>query len=190
MIGAHLLADLAPTTSSTALVTYTAGLNFVALPYDYSTVTLADVFGYSSPTLYVWSPTTLQYVLTPTAPADAVRVGQGYWVNFPQAVSVTKAGTPASTSSSYTISLSAGWNQIGDPFTAAVPISGFSVGVGGQTYPFANASGTAALIGSVFYGYNPSSNGYVTFGAGNSLEPGQGYWIHASQAATLSISPP
>lgn len=188
--GASLLADLAPgaTTPSPPVASFPAGLNFLSLPADYSGVPVSTVFGDNSAALYAWSPTLLQYLLAPASPADAVHLGQGYWVRFSTAVTVTAPGNPAPTNAPFTLSLSNGWNMIGDPFNAGIPVGNLSVSNGGQTSSFADAV-SAGLISGTLYRYDLGSRAYAPLGSGDSLAPTQGYWVRAFRAVTLQVPP-
>jgi kumamolisin len=179
----------AATPSASAVATFPAGVSFISLPYDYTGVPLPTIFGGESVTLAVWEPALLQYVMTPVAPANQIVLGSGYWVDLPSAVTVTTSGAAASTESPYAIGLSAGWNQIGDPFPTSESISSLQVGANGKTYSFADAV-TSGLIGADLYSYNPSSGGYTPLSSGGSLQPDLGYWIYAASGVILQVPAP
>jgi uncharacterized repeat protein (TIGR03803 family) len=164
---------------------YQAGLTFFSSPYDYPGVDLDSLVGYAGVKLAVWNPTTMSYALTPNAPADQIRLGVGYWARFPQSVQLSP-GTPAPLNQPFTISLSAGWNQIGDPFLVSIPLSSVTFNNGAMTYAQAT-SGTSPTIGSI-YSYNAAKGQYVV--DRGSLVPQQGYWIWASVGTTMQITPP
>nr|MDQ2688205.1 hypothetical protein [Armatimonadota bacterium] len=194
--GANLLAALsaAPSTGGGVIGgNFRAGLNFFSLPYDYSGVSLNALFGYNGVQLAAWRPDLLQYVLTPTAPTDAVHIGQGYWARFPRAVTVTTAGAAADPHANFPLNLPLGWNAIGDPFPAAVSVSGLQFVADGRTLAFADAV-SAGWVSGTLYRYDASQNsgagGYVATGAGDALAPGQGCWLHAARPLTLVIPPP
>jgi hypothetical protein len=140
-----------------------------------------------------WRSDLLQYVLTPTAPADAIHIGQGYWALFPRAVSVTSAGNAADPGADFDIGLGLGWNAIGDPFPAVAPVSGLEFIADGQTSVFADAV-QAGLVSGTLYRYDPSLNSgqgeYVAVSAGDVLAPGQAYWMHTSRPLILAVPPP
>ncbi len=182
--GTNLLPDLAPTVS----VAFGTGINFIAVPYDYSSVALDTLFGYSGVTLAVWNPTTQAYAITPTSPANKVTYGTGYWVRFPSGILVSSFGLPASTSSNFNISLKAGWNQIGDPFFTAVPIANMTVTASGTTTSYVDAIGTN--ISDTMYFYNQSTNAYVAAGPTGTMQAQKGYWIYAFQNCTLTVPHP
>ena len=110
--------------------TFPAGIQMISSPYRYDSVgDFAVLFGLTpplqspSPHLVRWDPTLGSYLFYPAAQAFTLTPGQGYWVNFPSASYIHFDGVPVSTSQSYPINLEAGWNQIGDPFPAAAPLS-------------------------------------------------------------------
>ncbi|MDR3707707.1 MAG: chitobiase/beta-hexosaminidase C-terminal domain-containing protein [Capsulimonadaceae bacterium] len=163
---------------------YSAGLNFFSSPYDYPGVALDTLFGYTGVKLAVFDPSSYAWAVTPTAPADALRLGGGYWARFPHAVTLTSIGTPAPSGSPFAITLAAGWNMIGDPFTTAAPLSSITFGADGMSYAGAVLSG---LVGPALWAYDSSSNGYIS---ATSLEPLKGYWIFAYSATSMSVPHP
>lgn len=170
----------------------TGGLQMISSPFDYSTVgDFSVLFGltpplgttHGGPDLYAYAPALTSYLTYPTAPADTLRLGQGYWAILPANAYVRRKGTPAPTGQSFRINLLPGWNMVGDPFLQAVPISSISVDTvtPGTPVPI----GSASTVQMPFYNYNGSA--YQTLGGGDSLQPFQGYWIHATQPAELVI---
>jgi subtilase family serine protease len=175
--------------------TYPAGLNLISAPYDYTGVPLDSLFGYSGVLLAAWQPVTAAYALTPNAPADAMHLGQGYWVNLPTAVTLSSAGTPADTTHDFSIALQPGWNQIGDPFITPVTLGNVTVTAGSAAVPFSQATtATPLLLSSLVYRYAPKSGtaagSYVWVRSTESLQPGLGYWVYAYQAVTLTVPHP
>ena len=133
--GAGLLADLSGTTLPAPLsapFTLPAGLSLFSLPDTYVGSSLNSLFG-GTDTYYIWSPATGQYTM-PTAPL--AQPGQGYWVRLPQSVTVTQTGQSATDTLPRTVSLSPGWNQVGDPFASQVAVANLQVVVNGQLYSF------------------------------------------------------
>ena len=187
--GESALSNEASATPAAAVATFAAGIQFISLPYDYSSVALPTLFGYSSVSLFVWNPALDQYVVTPNAPADHIRLGQGYWVRFPAATTVTLQGTPAATSADFTMALSAGWDQIGDPFSTTISVSQFKVIAGTQSYALAAAQ-NKGIVGASLYRYDTGTGSYAVVGASDTLQPGQGYWIYIAENVTLDIPHP
>lgn len=171
------------------LHTFAQGLQLFSVPYDYSGYALFVVLGYSSPTLAVWSPSNSTYVLSPVTPADKIRLGQGYWARFPQTVSLDAAGTLAPTSGPFAISLTKGWNMIGDPFTTPVDMSSLMVeDSSGTQHTFADAT-QAGLVGATLYSYPANASAYTAQTSGP-IDPYAGYWVLAGQNCTLLVPAP
>ena len=185
---------------------FAAGLNFFSVPYNYSAagVGFDALFGtlntgtlsMPSPSdsnrshIYVYDPAQLQYVLDPTPPADAPRLGQGYWVYLLNPHAVTSPA-PAAGTSTIAVALRAGWNMIGVPSLQSISVSGasglhFSNLAGGGALDFATASSsTYRLISGTMYGYTGS--GYVPLTAGGTMAPWQAYWIYAYNDTNVLI---
>lgn len=186
-----------------AAYTYTAGLQMISAPYDYTGIgDFAAVFGLTetqaqlTPRLIQYVPALGSYVFYPTAPADTLRLGQGYWIRFPAASTTTPAsylhilGTPASTASAFSIPLQQGWNQIGDPFPVAAPLSSMSVvSSAGTTLGLLGATGTTATVQPTLYGFSGTSYTALTPST-DSLAPYAGYWVFAFGKCSLSVPPP
>ena len=171
---------------------YAAGLQMISAPFDYTGLgDYAALFGLtqaqagSSSPLIQFAPTLNRYVFYPTSPADTLRLGQGYWVRFAKASYVQAAGVPASTAQAFSIPLQQGWNQIGDPFTAAVPLNTITVvAASGSSGPLASST----VVQTTLYDYDTTTNAYAALTpASDSLQPYLGYWVFAFQNSTLSV---
>jgi len=173
---------------------FAGGLNFFSVPFDYPGVPLDRLFGYPGVTLAAWSPYTFQYALTPGPPADQIRLGRGYWARFPRALALTSLGVAADVSQDFAIPLETGWNSIGNPFLASVPLGSLTIVAGGTSLPFGQASGPGGTVAAAVFGYNASLNGgvggYFPVAPGDPLQPGHGYWIQAFQSVTLKVPHP
>ena len=181
------------TITPTPGTSFSAGLKFFSVPFDYPGMGLDGVFGYSGVKLAAWNPASFQYMLTPNAPADQLRLGYGYWARFPKDVTLEQVGVPADPKAAFPVPLLSGWNAVGDPFPAPLALKSLTfVGAGGPL-SFDQASGPGGIIKASVYAYDPSLNsggGYSALGADGRLQPGQGYWIYALQQATMSVPPP
>ncbi len=172
---------------------FAAGLQMISAPFDYTGVgDFASLFGLTlplaatSPRLIQWQPTQSSYVFYPTAPADTIRLGQGYWVRFTQPSYISKVGTSAPDSQPYSISLTAGWNQIGDPFNGDVSLSGATVSnsSGGATTSLA----ASPLVQPIVFSFNTSTSLYDQLDpTAGTLTPYLGYWIYARQNSVLTL---
>ncbi len=188
--------DFTGITGLPALHTFAAGLNFLSLPYDYSGSSFDAVFGAlntapagTTPNgnrthAAVWNPLVSQYALDPTAPADALRLGVGYWIFLKSAVSITQPGV--ATGGAIHVALHPAWNQIGVPSTSPVPVSSLTFTSGTTTLSFANAVGTANhVVSGTLYRYDGAN--YQTVSASDSLQPYQAYWIKVFVDTTVNI---
>lgn len=180
-------ANYAGSTSSAAALTitgngpsYPAGINFFSCPYDYPGVSLDSLFGYSGVTLLTWNPTGNVYDA-----ASGLHIGVGYWARFPQAVTLTSIGTPASTTSPFVITLYAGWNQIGCPFTTSTQLSSLTFGPADVSFGQAT-SGSNALIDGTFWTYTGGS----AYTAASSLDPMKAYWVYAYTNTYMTVPAP
>ena len=172
------------TVTPNAGLSYPSGLNMISLPYNYSGVSLATIFGFSPVVLYSYDPAKFGYD-TITDPGSVPPPGMGFFINFPKATTVTQVGTPVDTTQNQLLPLSQGWNLIGDPFLVDEPLSGLQVIFNTTTTGYSKATN---LVSSP-YGYTPNGS-YYTLSSGQSLKVGQGYWVYASQPVTLVIPHP
>ncbi len=165
--------------------TFGQGLQMISSPYFYTGVgDFAAIFGLSVPSarLIAWDPNLNSYAFYPTAPANTLSPGTGYWVNFPAAAYPHFDGALVSVAAPFTLALASGWNLIGDPFPTAVSLS--SVTVNGSAL-------SASAVSQTLYTYNTPSGRYVTVSAAaGSLQPYAGYWIYTAQPVTLDIPVP
>ena len=173
-------------------------LQMISAPYDYTTAgDFLSLFNLTSaqivtggPNLIAYSPALSRYLLYPNVPADTLRLGQGYWARLPADGTVRRHGTLAPTNQSFRINLAAGWNQIGDPFLTAVPVS--SLQVDGTLSPGAPVGiSSSADVSLPLYSYpGTSASTYAQIFADGTLQPWAGYWIFAKKAVTLVVPPP
>lgn len=194
-LGLNLLNDLAP---ASTYRTFASGLEFFSIPYDYSSLTLANLFGYTSPRILIWDPVNSAW----NVPSE-ISLGKGYWVRFPSSITITTIGIPGTATTTlsgdttgttyYAIPLQAGWNQIGNPFTTNVTI-GDTIKVNALKSAWSSAVGSGTILGTLYY-YDPSQDTtqYLTVTSSSAspyLIPGFGYWIYASADATLYLPSP
>ncbi len=103
--------------------------------------------------------------------ADPLENGLGYWLKFPVVQNVIF--NSANGLSSQSVSLAAKWNMMGS-IGKSVPVS--------VVKDITHDPG-GIIVGNIF-GYN--AGGYFTASA---IEPGKGYWVKASGAGTITLSP-
>ena len=179
------------------LNTFSAGLQMISAPEEYAGIGFSGALDLASPRVAVWDPTNVQYVFSPTPPADTFHPGQGYWVKLAQPVNLFDQGVPTATTAPFAISLAAGWNMIGDPFPASVPLSGLQVqDSAGKSYSDLNSAALSGLVSPILYSYSPDDAAYASGNyqpvteAGGALVPFKGYWIHAFQSSKLIVPVP
>jgi len=178
------------------LHSYPAGIQMISAPADYTGTSIEQIFGGATGIeLATWVPgnTPAGYTFSPSYPSDTMHIGRGYWVNFSGPVNVTADGIPASTNQPFQIGLGSGWNMVGDPFPASVPISTLSVVDSvGNVYSFLQASSpTVNLLNGTIYKYDVNTGSYVSesvAGAGaDTIDPYVGYWFQAYTACTILV---
>ena len=169
--------------------TFPAGLQMISAPYAYGAGDdLAGLFGLTppltatGPRFAAWSPLQAGYLLYPSSPVNTLAAGLGYWARFPAPSYLHYDGPLVPASAPFSISLGAGWNQIGDPFPLPVPLSSLSAGV---------SSAGASAISPTLYRYDTASGAYAALNpSADALQPYTGYWIFAYQPTTLAFPPP
>jgi len=169
-----------------ALHSFPTGLQFISVPFDYSTQDPAVVVGTpvgQTLRMAAWDPALGRYAIYPAAPADRLRLGMGYWLRLAQPQDLVSEGTRAG--NPYYIPLGAGWNGIGDPFTSAVDFYSLRV---------RDSRGVERTIQEAFAA-GQVRNGLFVYGLGGyslatSLLPYSGYWIYAGQPVSLVVADP
>jgi uncharacterized membrane protein YgcG len=171
--------------TSAVLTTFPAGLQMISAPSDYSVFTVDQIFNPGGVDLAVWQPLLGSYVITPTAPADTIRPGQGYWARFTTPTKLLDKGVHVDETQPFSISLHQGWNMIGDPFAENVSLSQVQVGVNGQSQNFPIWPRPGAPVMSHLYTFPPGATEYQVEAV--SLKPYAGYWLFAFKDCTLVI---
>ncbi len=185
--------DFSGLTGLPAVHTFPAGLQFVSLPYNYASLGFDGVFGPLNTAttpgnrshVALWDPVASSYVLDPTAPADAPRLGVGYWIFLKNSTAVTQTGTtPTGTVS---VALHPAWNQIGVPSINGVTVNTLRfMGSDGISRSFADAAGAQFhLISPTLYRYDGTA--YQPVSPSDTLQPWTAYWIRVYADVTLQI---
>ncbi len=177
---------------------YGAGIQLIALPYDYTGRESRSVFGlvpgsqeYNAFTIAEW--TGQDYNIGPNIP---FRLGRGYFVRLANVTTVQARGR-AVPEASVAVPLVAGWNLIGHPFDPSVGDLTLATDVrvvppgqdpNGPGISVAEAV-AAGLVRDVVFSYTGSTGGsqYVQ---GNLIKPWFGYWFRAFQPVTLKLNRP
>jgi hypothetical protein len=157
------------------------------VPYTFAGISPSSLLG-TTITLAVWNPLTISYAVSPTPPANAFTLGQGYWVRLSAAASLYKTGEAADPTIPFQVALGAGWNMIGDPFEVTAPIANMTFQIGtASPVTYAQAVSSGLITGALFT-FGPSDSAYEVKGPSDSLQPYWGYWIYANQACNVNIS--
>ena len=130
---------------------------------------------------------------------EPIQLGSGYWLNLSADTKMTLTGTVLKNEPYYSVGLSYGWNQIGNPFQSDIDISKLQFQHLADNIPAtlaeAIANGWIDATSSVstttatgFWKYT-SANGYQPASA---LEPWFGYWIRVlvSEGVTITFPNP
>lgn len=182
-----------------AQFTFAAGVRLISVPYDYTGtgITPPNLLGTNQIATWVTDPSLTdpvtgfrggQYVLYPTPPADALRLGRGYFVRFPQSEDFTRPGNPAPSDQPFAIVLDKpGWWLIGAPFPFSVDWQRTQVvnRANNQRLTLRDAVVQGLLRDSLFT-LNLTGTGYQL---SSTIDPFLGYWVRveASQGVILLI---
>ncbi len=142
-------------TSASITVPIDSGWNMVSVPDTTNNMYKLSVYPYAQDQSVFTSNGGPYYLV------DTLKVGKGYWINYPPNRLVTYSGKPAF---KVGISLNTGWNMIG---SLSTPIQISSID-------------TTIIYPSSFREYD-SSGYHLT----ESIREGIGYWVKAKQAGTL-----
>ncbi|MBC7330084.1 hypothetical protein H5T88_06970 [bacterium] len=139
-----------------------------------------------------WSPKDNRYLFYPTdSQLATIKLGMAYWlkVGTPTKVDVSKSQpqppTPLSGTTPYSISLDAGWNQIGNPFVYPIDWGSVRVNYGGQVKGWLDAINSGWLRSYIFH-WKPEDSSYEwSVSSSYSLLPWEGYFIKVAVPCTL-----
>ena len=172
-----------------AAFTFPQGVSMASVPYDYSSGAgdAATIFG----TSFVATYNGTSYLLYPNLPGDgkSVTPGRAYWIEESAPMIFTKPGTPPA--SPFNLTLSAGWNMIGNPFSATVDwnllLFSVPVPVGSVAANTLMSLQTALVDGVVLapmWGYSQigGSSGGAGYVQSTSIVPFNGYWLYLNPA--------
>jgi subtilisin family serine protease len=179
----------------------TAGWHMFSLPYAPSPAAPApsSVFSGQPFKLDRWMTDTLQYAVIdaasgrndvgasfapPNSGVSSNPVGLGYWVYLPQDTTLTLSADPV-VSSSYSIPMSEGWSQVGDPYVFPVRLADAHFQTGIVTVSVAEALSKGWLRP---FAYRLNGSAYDQLATGDVvLQPWESIWIRAGQAGTLVV---
>lgn len=177
------------------------GLEMVSIPYTFSNSDAEWVFqslGSLAPggpaALIRFDPQISQYRWFPDAAVTAITPGNGFWLlnRNRESVVLPPDAVPVDQTRTQSVSLRAGWNQIGNPFTTTMPLEQVRVsGAYGGEWSLEEAVSRNMLLPTIF-AYDPATNSYTWNISGDQarLDPYMGYWLLARQDISLLFPPP
>lgn len=139
-----------------------SGWNMVSVPVVLHNSTVSVVFP-TALVVYAWNAATKSY-----SAVTSLEPGKGYWVAVTTNTTVALSGLPVVT---WTANMSTGWNMIGSVISQA----SFA----------APEDNPDSSVMAFTYWWDPVGKSYVL---GATVEPGKGYWIAATRAASLTLS--
>ena len=155
--GATWSTDTPGPSTVTVNVSYNDGWNLVGLPVSVDDAGYVSLFPEAiSGTLYSFDGGYIS--------EDALVVGAGYWLRFPESVSIDITGIPIN---EITISLDDGWNLI--------------AGITFETNTSNIQDPGGIIVPETFYNFD---NGYELV---NELIPGHGYWVRTNNTGNIVI---
>jgi hypothetical protein len=172
--------------NANVLHTFAAGLQMISAPADYSGFTMSQIFSpTNNETVVAWNASTASYAVAPTAPADTIRPGLGYWAKFKSSTDLLDLGAHTNPATPVTINLVRGWNLIGNPFSTPVTLSTTSISTGtvdAASFAYAVAN---QLLSPTLYTFSAGATAYQS--ETQTLQPYAGYWIYAYVDCTLIV---
>lgn len=183
--------------------TLPAGLQMVSVPVQSEEPDPKTVFGFEGNKWARYDPTKKAYVFYDNDPegftkfAEPTRVpGRGYWVVLSGSTQPMVFGATPDEGEPFAIGLTAGWNQIGNPFLAPVrwDVAAIKVRRNGETKALREAR-QAGWVEDYAWGWDGSK--YVLVYDNNllpstqgQLEGWRGYWVYAHAACELVLPSP
>ena len=169
-----------------ALHTFPAGLQFISVPFDYSSILPEIVLSMPAGQtldLAAYDPGLGNYAIAPRAPADRLRLGVAYWLSLQQAQDLVSEGTRAT--SPFLVPLARGWNGIGNPFLNTVDLYSLQVRDQAGVVRSIQEAFSLGLVRNGLYAY-----GIGGYRLATSLASYTGYWFYADEDVTLVFTDP
>ncbi|HEY3396558.1 MAG TPA: S8 family serine peptidase [Armatimonadota bacterium] len=142
-----------------------------------------------------YNPASSAYVMYKSEPLPnflKLRLGQGFWLNLGQPLTVSPTGQSAP-AGDLAAPVVAGWQMLGNPFFGSVDFAACTATYLGNTMDLASAE-AAGLLLSTAWVYDTATHGYVLVNdgaGGNSLiAPWQGIWVQGLKSCTLNLVRP
>jgi subtilisin family serine protease len=176
-------------------VTLQAGMHFFSSPLepaDHDPATLLDIPA-AQIKLARWFPAGNQYVIYSGGSSLPLTLGHGYWLKLAEPVTFEPEGSMAP-SGSLSVSLVRGWQQVGNPYFAAMNAGAATVNYEGTTMDLPSAD-AANIMRQVFWRYNRQTNSYTLvapfLGIGDArINPWEGFWVRVEKPCALILPRP
>jgi hypothetical protein len=147
----------------------------ISIPYDLEQKDVLSIFGL----LGQYDPTKWRLIQYQNGYKDypsftQLALGKGYWFNAKEQVSISLgAGTAPkfNQDSPFTLSLTQGWNLIGNPYPFNINWS-----------DILEANGSPSTVPNEYFVFNPNT---LSYDKSNSLKPFEGGWVLANQNISL-----
>ncbi|MBD3292400.1 MAG: hypothetical protein GF393_05715, partial [Armatimonadia bacterium] len=165
------------------------GLEMLSIPYAFINSDATNIFGSLSDSVYPGGPVALwrynperqEYQTYPDTFAANIEPGEGLWLlnQNRETIVLPDDAEQVPTAVAYNLPISAGWNQIGNPFVVPMRFDQVEViGPSGSQWSIVEAT-QRGLILPVLYAYDPENNEYVweTSLQAADVVPFEGYWL-------------
>ncbi len=165
--------------------TFRAGLHMMSLPIYPLTPSVAEVLGLPETSFLMarWDPRlgAGRYRIWPDM--EPFTPGRAFWLRVYSDFTLNCTGILPDPELDFPVTIYLGWNMIGSPRLASVPVENLRIQEGTEpSMPFSEAV-TNHLVQSTIYTYD-ASVGYVLADA---IEPFAGYWIRSLKAGELRV---
>ncbi|MFO8080328.1 MAG: FlgD immunoglobulin-like domain containing protein [Armatimonadota bacterium] len=178
------------------------GLEMLSVPYEFVNSDASNVFGSLSDSVHPGGPAALwrynperqEYQSYPEPFASNIEPGRGLWLlnQNRETIVLPEDAEEVPDNLAYNVSVSAGWNQIGNPFVVPIRFDRVEViGPDGTQWSISEAA-NRGLILPVLYAYDAAQNEYTWETSLQAMDvvPFEGYWLLAYRDVTLVFPPP
>lgn len=180
--------------SPTPTLALTSGANLVTVPWVFPDNSWTSVLGLApgSFNAFVWDPVDSGY-----KPSTTAQRGTGQWLvtkqDFPALSLNSNATIPTDVDGGFTpISLSPGWNLVGNPYNYRIKLGELVGAPQGDTHSYVwNDLVAQAFVSGNVAIWNPNTQSYdFLSGFDAILEPQQGFWIYVINSQNLVLKFP
>jgi len=181
--------------SPNLMLSLPAGVSMIAIGAETEETDMAKLLGLDAETLKLarWDPVVeayRTYQANPNDPFLQQAPGRGFWLRLDEPLMLNIAGQPIETET-FTISLAAGWNQLGNPFASDLRWQGVKVAARGTEFTLAQ-SNMAGITADYAWTWDPYSRSYrlVTEYEGfgdKTVGEARGFWFLAYESCQLIL---